>query len=358
MNVLSLFSGIGTTEIMMHSSGWETVAFCEIDPFARLVLTKRFPGIPIFKDVTKLTGGDLNGRSVDLICGGFPCQDLSVAGQQRGLVNADGTATRSGLWFEYLRLIRDIRPRYVLAENVRGAVNLALDTVTDGLHRAGYEVRTLLFPACACGAPHQRERIFIIGIRADLWISLSHTLHSKLQGSVEHGTDACQGEESDDEQFVRRGTGYDDMENTGSSQRPWRLHAGVFGAANEFGAAARPEQTDNDGECRRKGPGKSGDGLATEVGGRLNPDWVECLQGLPIGWTDLECETPVPWPGWPAPPNAGGQYEYEPPRTARGVKNGAKRLRALGNCNPPQQYQPAILFIKSISDYVEQEGER
>jgi DNA (cytosine-5)-methyltransferase 1 len=346
MNVLSLFSGIGTTEIMMHSFGWETVAFCEIDPFARLVLTKRFPGIPIFEDVTKLTGGDLHGQSVDLICGGFPCQDLSIAGQRRGLRNVDGTTTRSGLWFEYLRLIRDIRPRYVLAENVRGAINIALDTVTDGLHRAGYEVRTLLFPASACGAPHQRERIFIVGIRADVYLSLSNADERRC------GKD-------------------DSMEDAGSSQRPWRLYAGVFGAANESGAAARPEQTDNDGECReiwqqlqsrenynRKGSGKSGDGLATEVGGRLNPDWVECLQGLPIGWTDLECETPVPWPGWPAAPNIGYQYDYEPSRILKGVKNVGKRLKALGNCNPPQQYQPAILFIKSISDYVEQEGKQ
>lgn len=347
MNVLSLFSGIGTTEIMMHSFGWKTVAFCEIDQFARLVLTKRFPGIPIFEDVTKLTGGDLHGQSVDLICGGFPCQDLSIAGQQRGLVNADGTITRSGLWFEYLRLICDIRPRYVLAENVRGAINIALDTVTDGLHRAGYEVRTLLFPASACGAPHQRERIFIIGIRADLWTSLSHTLRSKLQGSDEHGTDACQGEESDDEQSVRRGTGYDAVENTGHLPRSGAPHHGEPGTPNETGAADEPKQSTAGGKrrvwpiCGNRNP---------DAGGALNPNWVECLQGLPIGWTDLDADTPEPWPGWPAPPNAGGQYEYEPPRTARGVKNGAKRLRALGNCNPPQQYQPAILFIKSFSD--------
>lgn len=322
MNVLSLFSGIGTTEIMMHSFGWKTVAFCEIDPFARLVLTKRFPGIPIFEDVTKLTGGDLHDQSVDLICGGFPCQDLSVAGQQRGLVNADGTATRSGLWFEYLRLIRDIRPRYVLAENVRGAINLALDTVTDGLHRAGYEVRTLLFPASACGAPHQRERIFIVGIRADVYLSLFNADERRCEKD-------------------------DSMEDAGLSR--WMPYAGVCGAPNETEAADAPKQS-NDGGKRRIWPiCGNPDGRRTDAWGSLNPDWVECLQGLPIGWTDLDADTPEPWPGWPAPPNAGGQYEYEPPRTARGVKNVTKRLQALGNCNPPQQYQPAILFIKSLN---------
>lgn len=333
MNVLSLFSGIGTTEIMMHSFGWETVAFCEIDPFARLVLTKRFPGIPVFKDVTKLTGGDLNGRSVDLICGGFPCQDLSVAGQQRGLVNADGTVTRSGLWFEYLRLIRDIRPRYVLAENVRGAINIALDTVTDGLHRAGYEVRTLLFPASACGAPHQRERIFIVGIRADVYLSLSNADERRC------GKD-------------------DSMEDAGQPPGPGEPHHGEPGTPNETEAADEPNQS-NDGGKRRVWPiCGNRDGRGTDAGGSLNPDWVECLQGLPIGWTDLECETPVPWPGWPAAPNIGYQYDYEPSRILKGVKNVGKRLKALGNCNPPQQYQPAILFIKSISDYVEQEGKQ
>lgn len=98
------------------------------------------------------------------------------------------------------------------------------------------------------------------------------------------------------------------------------------------------------------------DGLATVVKrqsvGQLNPDWVEILQGLPIGWTDPECDNPAPWPGWPAPPDMGGQYAYEPPRTVTGMKGRAARLKALGNCNPPQMYGPFLKTIAAIDSVV------
>lgn len=162
MKALSLFSGIGGLDLAAEMAGIETAAFCEIEPFPVEVLKKRFLDVPIFSDVRKLKRGDING-SIEIIHGGFPCQDLSQAGKQAGLEGA-----RSGLWFEMLRVISEFRPRYVLAENVRGAVNLALDTVYSGLVGEGYKVYTYVIPASAVGAPHQRERLFVVGVREDV----------------------------------------------------------------------------------------------------------------------------------------------------------------------------------------------
>ena len=170
LRALSLFSGIGGLDLAAEMAGIKVIGFCEIEPFPVEVLTKRFPGVPIFEDVRKLTAEVIRDRtgmdasqSIDIIFGGFPCQDLSQAGKQRGL-----EGERSGLWFEMLRVISEFRPRYVLAENVRGAVNLALDTVYSNLVNEGYKVYPYVIPASAVGAPHQRERLFVVGIREDV----------------------------------------------------------------------------------------------------------------------------------------------------------------------------------------------
>ena len=167
MKGLSLFSGIGGLDLAAMSVGIEPVAFCEIEPFPVQILKKRFPGVPVLPDVKKVNGHDYRG-TVDVIFGGFPCQDLSVAGRKAGLIDREGNVTRSGLWFEMLRIISEARPSFIVAENVRGAINAALDVVQSGLEGEGYEVRTVLLPASALGAPHQRERIFIFGVRQDV----------------------------------------------------------------------------------------------------------------------------------------------------------------------------------------------
>lgn len=132
VRALSLFSGIAGLDIAAHAAGIETVAFCEIEPFACRILAKRFPGVPIVNDVREaMPDGSLG--TIDVVHGGFPCQDLSVAGKQKGL-----SGERSGLWFEMLRVVSELRPAYVLAENVRGACNLALPTVVTGLEGEGY----------------------------------------------------------------------------------------------------------------------------------------------------------------------------------------------------------------------------
>lgn len=165
MRALSLFSGIGGLDLAAQRAGIEIVAMCEIEPFCCSILKKRFPNIEIFNDVKELKGGGY--ESIDIIFGGFPCQDLSTVGTRRGL-----EGERSGLWFEMERIIHEARPAWVLAENVFGAVNLALDTVRTHLEAEGYQVRAILLSAAAFGAPHLRERIFIVAARQDIFDEL------------------------------------------------------------------------------------------------------------------------------------------------------------------------------------------
>jgi DNA (cytosine-5)-methyltransferase 1 len=159
MQVLDLFSGIGGFSLGLERAGMSTVAFCEVDKKAQLVLKKHWPSIPIFDDVKTLNKEKLNERSitVDVICGGFPCQDLSVAGTGKGL-----EGSRSGLWFEYGRIISELRPRYVIVENVSALLNRGLDQVLGQLAQIGYDAEWHCIPASAVGAPHRRDRIWIV----------------------------------------------------------------------------------------------------------------------------------------------------------------------------------------------------
>ena len=159
MKVLDLFSGIGGFSLGLERAGMETAAFCEIDKKCHKVLKKHWPQVPIFDDVTTLTKEKLDERSitVDVICGGFPCQDLSVAGTGKGL-----EGSRSGLWFEYGRIISELRPRYLIVENVSALLNRGLDQVLGQLAQIGYDAEWHCIPASAVGAPHRRDRIWII----------------------------------------------------------------------------------------------------------------------------------------------------------------------------------------------------
>src|SRR6187549_3778913 len=129
LRVLDLFSGLGAFSLgLERTGGFKTQAFCEIDPFCRQVLAKHWPEVPCYEDVKALTSEVLrhDGISVDVICGGFPCQDVSVA-QGDSRTGLDGE--RSGLWSEYARLIRELRPRFVIVENVPGLLSLGIGDV-------------------------------------------------------------------------------------------------------------------------------------------------------------------------------------------------------------------------------------
>lgn len=128
---------------------------CEADPFCRRVLEKHWPGIPTFDDVCTLNAGMAEG--VDVLCGGFPCQDISLAGKGAGI---DGA--RSGLWSEFARLIGEFRPRYVLVENVSALLGRGLDRVLSDLSALGFDAEWDCIPASAVGAPHRRDRLWVI----------------------------------------------------------------------------------------------------------------------------------------------------------------------------------------------------
>jgi DNA (cytosine-5)-methyltransferase 1 len=155
VRVLDLFSGIGGFSLGLERAGMETVAFCEIDPYCRMVLAKHWPGVPIYEDIKQLDGSQYVG-AVDVICGGYPCQPFSDAGKKQG------EADTRHLWPEMRRIIREARPRWVVAENVRGHVRLGFDTVVAQLEDEGFIIWPFIIPACAVGAPHRRDRLWIV----------------------------------------------------------------------------------------------------------------------------------------------------------------------------------------------------
>jgi DNA (cytosine-5)-methyltransferase 1 len=160
LKVLSLFAGIGGFDLgLERTGGFETVAFCEIDPRARKVLAKHWPEVPCYDDVCSLTGDALAGDGifVDAIVGGFPCQDLSAQGERAGLGGA-----RSGLWFEMARLIGELRPRIVIVENVAELLDSGFGDVLGSLASIGYDAEWHCIPGGAIGAPHLRDRVWVI----------------------------------------------------------------------------------------------------------------------------------------------------------------------------------------------------
>jgi DNA (cytosine-5)-methyltransferase 1 len=157
---LDLFSGIGGFSLGLdRTGGFETVAFCEIEEFPRKVLRKHWPEVPIYEDVRTLTA-DILGRDgirPNVIVGGFPCQDISVAGKGAGL-----GGKQSSLWREYARLISEIRPQYVIVENVAALLARGMGNVLGDLAACGYDAVWDCIPASFVGAPHNRDRLWIV----------------------------------------------------------------------------------------------------------------------------------------------------------------------------------------------------
>lgn len=170
LTVGSLFSGIGGIDLGLERAGFQLAWQVEIDAYCQKVLAKHWPDVTRYGDIREC--GKHNLTPVDLICGGFPCQDISNAGKKRGI-----EGSRSGLWSEFYRIICELRPQYILVENVAALLERGISRVLGDLATSGYDAEWQCLRASDFGAPHQRERIFIIAYSNSIRCSTSRLLN-------------------------------------------------------------------------------------------------------------------------------------------------------------------------------------
>ena len=203
---LDLFSGIGGFSLGLESAGLvETVAFCDFDKYCQQVLNKNFPGVPVYGDVKELNYEKLKADGidqVDIITGGYPCQPFSVAGRKKGEQDP------RHVWPEMFRLIKELRPTWVIGENVGGHIKLGLDSVLENLESEGYSARTFSISASSVGANHKRERVWIVGYSTNNRrnSSTSDSQTRRTIGQSEEGG-MCQLERTSDVENSRRSVG-------------------------------------------------------------------------------------------------------------------------------------------------------
>lgn len=276
--MLDLFAGIGGFSLAGHWMGWTTTAFVERDPICHQVLRKNFgQDIVIYDDVRTFDGTKYLG-TVDIVCGGFPCQDISSAGKGVGINGA-----KSGLWYEMLRIIRGARPAFCLIENAPALRTRGADNVLDGLADAGYSARCFVVGAVNAGAPHRRQRVWIVAYSEDNGAGWRKSLAGSGEGSgnvanPRQPADRRQGQARDN--FGRGGALLADPDRQGMEGQ-WEISGGDF-----------PEHTDY-----------------------LNAGW------------------------WKSEPDVD--------RVANGVPNRTHRIKALGNSIVPAVAYPFALWIKS-----------
>lgn len=306
VNVGSLFSGIGGFDLGFERAGLRTAWFVERDPFCTAVLNERWPGVPVYDDVCTV-GADVL-EPVDLLCGGFPCQDLSAAGKGAGL---DGA--RSGLWAEFARLIGELRPRYVVVENVPMLRSRGLGRVLGEMAALGYDAEWDCVPASAVGAPHRRDRIWIV----------AYPQRSGLEG---HGAESGQPQVAEprhggspvaDPEGERQRAG---LREAGAREEARRQHQSVAPngrGPGGSGAVGNPDGSPSDAHpeagSSRGAVGESGRGAA-------EPGLGGVADGVPHRLDSY------PW----------FQEPEGVPRTALGVEHCKHRLMALGNALVPQ----------------------
>jgi len=281
-SVLDLFSGIGGFSLGLEAAGaFRTVAFCEQDAFCQAVLRKHWPDVPIYDD-DRTIDADRLGR-VDLICGGFPCQPWSVAGEQRGAEDD------RDLWPEMLRVIEAVQSWWVIGENVRGFVNepLGLQRSLSDLESIGYQAVPFVIPACAVDAPHRRDRVWIIaakdGTNADSKRSHRTDINEQRESKPADGEERIAGQV----RAVLAGRG-----DAGKRQTENVADAESLRVERDRAAWQQKPQTPPDQRLPRRDSAGSGAGH------------------------------------WATEPDVG--------RVAHGISNRAHRLKALGNAVVPQ----------------------
>lgn len=316
----SLFAGIGGLELGLgwaleesgipHRVAWQV----EVEPFPRAVLARHWPEADrTVTDVCLASAANLS--TVDLICGGFPCQDLSFAGKGAGI----GVGTRSGLWHEYARVVRELRPRIVVVENVGALLSRGLGVVLGDLAEAGYDAEWRCVRASDVGAPHQRERLFVVAYRdrGGCQCQRGGRLLDGERSTCGSDVDGCDRERLGDTNGQRLGRGSgtrgggiaepaddggevahaeyvgraDSTDARSGSSHPGKVRSGLFATERGAGPLGNPNLSRLEG---RRGPERgiaderapSPTGSAESPGGALNPAWVGQLMGFPDGWTD------------------------------------------------------------------------
>jgi DNA (cytosine-5)-methyltransferase 1 len=278
---LDLFSGIGGFALAANWAGFTTVGFVEYEDYPRRILGKQFPGVPIFGDIHDFDATPFRG--VDLITGGFPCPPFSVAGKQRGKEDD------RYLWPEMLRVIVEAQPRWVLAENVAGIINMALDEVLADLEAQDYATATVILPACAKNAIHIRQRCWVI---------------ARNVGNSD--SKRCQGQQV----CVQQG-----RQDQTRSEISW-AGPDVAHSNSERGCSRDSEWQDAEDAGQSSRGAEHGTGITEpRLGGSLD--------GIPTG-----LDFPRRW--------GDGSWEDGVPRVTVGAKNRTQRLKALGNAIVPQ----------------------
>jgi DNA (cytosine-5)-methyltransferase 1 len=176
LRLLDTFSGIGGFSLAARwLGGFQTVQFVERDPYCQRILRKHWPTVPIHDDICTFNP---EPGSADVVCGGFPCQDISSAGKQAGIKEG----TRSGLFYELMRVVRLVEPRYIVLENVAAILGRGLDDVLGALAEAGLDAEWACIPAAAVGACHRRDRWWAVAYASDLFSDGGAAGHSRQYG--------------------------------------------------------------------------------------------------------------------------------------------------------------------------------
>ena len=316
---LSLFSGIGGIDLAAEAAGFETVCQCEWADYPTAVLEKRWPHVPRFRDITTLTKEaffEKTGRkTITLISGGFPCQPFSSAGRQKGF-----TDTRY-LWPEMARVISELKPHWVLGENVAGFIHMGLDKTLFDLERAGYAVWTFVYPACGVGAWHERTRTFIVA--ADV-------SHAPCKRRPE-----CKGRnEYECVSFRQRNMAEEKSKRC--KVEPSSIGGGVLSDAGSVGRGALKLSAVCDDEKQERFKPRGADHQTGKPGERHSSS-----QSRMGGMAD----------GVPAGMDGRKLWKREPvgvPRITEETENRALRLKTLGNAVCPPQVYPILKCIADI----------
>jgi len=328
MTIGSLFSGIGGLELGLEACRLGPVIWqAESDPYARAVLAKHWPTVRRYEDVREI---DAQSPPPDIICGGFPCQDISNAGKRAGIGGA-----RSGLWSEFARIVRDLRPRVVFVENVAALVSRGLDVVLGDLAALGFDAEWGLFRASDVGAPNRRERVFVLAYTGRVGFEW-------IQSVAEPGccdSAAPGGDDSVADAASERGRGLHARPRTEGNGAADADRSGEE-LADAIGEAGRPApgfSVSSDGPAPfRDGapqPGRRGSDVADTSGERgqaRRTEPADRQQGRP-GTVDG---------GHRFPPGPGVQWDGPQPAIRRGddgVPRRVDRLRCLGNAVVPAQ---------------------